>query len=613
MKIVLKKRPIHRQISILILFSLCITLLFGCTGSKLERLIMEAIRTEGEEQFDQLMDELFAEDVVSDSLTLNYVLADPGSFGIERLSPATFGETTTADTIRRSREENLELTDRLKRFRVDELRPDQRIVYDILTRNLELLEVLEGKEEYAYYLGVFYPTSGLHVQLPVLLAEFRFYSIDDIEAYLELLEDTWRYFAGQIEFERERARRGFFMSETNVDKVIGHCESFLENTEENLLILVFDDKIDGFEGLGDAQSLQYKEKNRELVLGNVLPAYDELLKVMRELRGQGAGPGGLYSFPDGKEYSQAYLQYRTGSDRRPAQVEALLIDWMRRVSMSITDMITRNPELGEGFIDGTLGQIHYAAPESYLIELEQAITRDFPAMRPVQYAVREVHESLQEFMSPAFYLIPALDDYNDNVIYINPGTEMDELGMFTTLAHEGYPGHLYQNVYYLQQSPHPVRTMINHLGYIEGWATYAEMTSYSYAGLSEDEAILMQSSRLFDLLFLSRIDLGVNALGWDIDRVASMLGQFGIEDPEVAEEVYQTVIGYPLHYMPYSLGYLEMMSLREEAMEALGYDFELIEFHRFILDIGPAPFSLIRTFMRDWIQERSPGALAPAA
>jgi uncharacterized protein (DUF885 family) len=615
----------RRLISIIILLALCITLLSGCgrfpsirdmLGSLFGNSSRNGMVSEGAlgaEEFDMLMDELFAEYATSDSLTMNYNVADPERLGLRRPNPPTFGDAMTPESITQNARENQELSERLRDFSYSQLRTDQQIVYDILIRNIEISQIMSSNEDFAYYRGVFFPIAGMHVQMPVILAEFRFYTEQDIGIYLEMLEDIRRYFDENIAFERERARRGFFMTETNVDKVIAQSESFLENTEDNLLIAVFNDKIDGFAGLSDAQREQYKNRNRELVLGSVLPAYEALLSAMRELRGTGVNPGGLAALPGGREYAEAFLRFRTGSDMSPRQVETLIANWMERISRSLSEIFARNPSLAESFFSGTLGYIPADTPENYLYMLEAAISRDFPAKRPVEYTVREVHVSLQDFMSPAFYLIPALDNYDDNVIYINPRSEAESLDLFTLLAHEGYPGHLYQVVYYLQQSPHPIRTAFSHVGYVEGWATYAEMSAYFLAGLHEDEAALMMYSRLFDLLFLSRIDLGVNALGWDIDRVASYLRQFGIEDPEVAEDIFQTVIGYPLHYMPYTLGYLELVSLREEAESALRSDFDLLEFHRFILDFGPAPFPLINEHMQGWIRAQPSGAQRPAA
>ena len=598
----LKKNTMRRLACVLILLSLLSGLLGGCSRVSLLDLIDFGVY--GEAEFDQLMDELFIEYVSSDSLMINYNLADPGRFGIEMPDPPTFGEVTSAESIQRSNQENQELREQLAGFRYGDLRVDQQIVYDILERNLFLSEVTESNEDFSYYLGAFFPIAGVHVQLPVLLVEFRFYTVEDIEIYLRLLEDTRRYFNDLLEFERERSRRGFFMSDGSVDEVIAHCESFLENPEENIMIVVVNDKIDRYEGLTGAQRDEYKRRNRELVLGYVLPAYEDLLRVMRELRGVGAHQGGLASLPNGEYFSQAYLQHRTGTDIPPERMEIILIDAMSEMSAEIGMLMQRNPELMEKFFNDELGQIRGETHLNYLKMLEAAIARDFPPMRPAQYVVHEVHESMQDFMSPAFYLIPALDHYEDNVIYVNPANDMDNIQLFTMLAHEGYPGHLYQTVYYLQQSPHPLRTVLYNLGYIEGWATYGEYQSYYLAGLNEAEASLARLARLFDMLFITRIDLGVNALGWDLARVAAFCRQYGIEGTEAAEEIFQLVIGYPLHFVPYTVGYLEMTSMREEASAALGNAFDPLEFHRFILDFGPAPFPLIQRHLREWIREQ---------
>jgi len=279
----------------------------------------------------------------------------------------------------------------------------------------------------------------------------------------------------------------------------------------------------------------------------------------------------------------------------------------------IRDILSRYPDIAEEFFSDALNNIPYETPEIYLDMLEKAMRQDFPAIEPVQYVVNEVHEILQEFLSPAFYLTPALDDYANNVIYINPSSLTDNLSMFTTLAHEGYPGHMYQTVYYLQQSPHPIRSAMSHKGYVEGWATYVEMQSYAFSVLDDDRAGLMRYSNFFDLLIYARIDLGVNALGWELEQVAAFLGNMGIEGRDTIESIYNVVAGDPLLYLPYCLGYLEILSLLDKSVKALKDDFDLMEFHRFFLDFGPAPFPIIRDHMQDWIETQSTNALRPAA
>ena len=65
--------------------------------------------------------------------------------------------------------------------------------------------------------------------------------------------------------------------------------------------------------------------------------------------------------------------------------------------------------------------------------------------------------------------------------------------------------------------------------------------------------------------------------------------------------IFDSMVAEPAGYMPYTLGYLEIDNLKYEAMEWLGDDFILKDFHEFILSIGPAPFDVIEGRLRKWI------------
>ena len=608
-----RAKYLHRIIYIVLSLVLCVTVSSGCFFD-FDRIFNITV-PEGptdEERFDLLMDELFAQWVSEDSISMNYFLADPERMGVEIPEP-TYGEVTTPESIQEEKEETRELTDKINSFRYNSLRDDQQVIYDILKRSLALSEKLEREEDFAYYTGYIRPLTGFQVQLPVLLAEFTFYTAEDIERYLGLLGDTRRYFNDIIEFERERSKRGFFMREANVDSVTEQIESYLQNREDNLLITVFDEKIDEYEGLSAEQRLSYKQRNRELVLDNVLVAYDDLLAAMKELRGVGVNPGGLANLPDGREYAHASLSMRVGTDRTPDELGDLLEEWKSNTWMDIMLALSTNYEIYEKLMNEATGHIDEGTPQSYILMLQKSMTDDFPPILPTNHVVLEVHESLQEHTSPAFYLTPAVDNFNNNVIYVNPASINDNLYLFTTLAHESYPGHLYQTVYFLQQSPHPVRVLLSNTGYIEGWATYVEMISYSYTDLDPEEADLMWKLRFFDLLVQSQIDYGVNVLGWDIKKVEQIFNELNVTDMSVIENVYNMVTGVPLHSVTYALGFIELSELLEDAEAALLDDFDLMEFHRFILDFGPAPFPLIRTYMDTWMETRQTEELQPAA
>jgi len=609
------KHLLSKIVALILICSLLISLVSGCRGLREyfeERNASDADETEvvAEEDFDLLMDEIFADWVSNDALTMNYFLADPYARGIERPA-STFGEVLTAESIEKSRQETLDLSNRLDRFEYTSLRDDQKVVYEILRRLLELSRILEREDDFPFYTGYIRPLNGIQVQLPVLLAEFNFYTADDIERYIDLIGDTHRYFTDIIEFERERSRRGFFLNEDNTDSVIEQIESFIENREDNLLITVFDYKIDGFSGLGTEQKEQYKARNRDAVLNSVLRAYDDLLAAMVELRGFGVNPGGLAALPDGRDYAHALLRLRVGTDKSARELERLLDEWMDTVWFTIMDLLHGEHQLFQRFVTGDMGNIQADTPQSYIAALQNHIAHDFPQIKETQLSILEVHESLQEHMSPAFYLAPAIDRFNENVVYINPASVGDNLFLFTVLAHESYPGHMYQTVYFLQQSPHPIRVALSNTGYTEGWATYAEMSSYFFAGLDYEEAALLWNLRFFDLLLQSTADLGVNVNGWSYGDVANFLSEYGLSDNAVVNSIYNRVVGVPLISLAYTLGYIEMVELHNEAESMLGHDFELLDFHRFILDFGPAPYPIIRERMRT--QMTAYDTLAPAA
>jgi uncharacterized protein (DUF885 family) len=323
---------------------------------------------------------------------------------------------------------------------------------------------------------------------------------------------------------------------------------------------------------------------------------------MRELRGSAAHSGGLASLPGGSDLALAMLQQRSGTDRTAQELMELYEEWIVSVLNDVIVALTENPWLHDIISDGVTVNVGDGTPESFMVVLQKAMVKDFPQIEPTQHVFSEVHESLQDFMSPAFYLVPAIDNFDHNVIYINPASVNDELFLFTVIAHEGYPGHLYQAVYFRQQFPHPVRTMLSNMGYVEGWATYVEMISYSMAGIDPLVGEIMWNLRLYDLLIQAYLDLGVNVMGWDHDMVTQTLTGLNIASPEVIDNIYNMVTGVPLFSIPYSLGYIEMLELLSHARESLGSNFSYMEFHRFILNIGPTPFPIIATQMETWIE-----------
>ncbi len=164
------------------------------------------------------------------------------------------------------------------------------------------------------------------------------------------------------------------------------------------------------------------------------------------------------------------------------------------------------------------------------------------------------------------------------------------------MAHECYPGHLYQTVYSYSKDLLPIRYILYHGGYTEGWATYVEMLSYHYAGLDENMAEALMLNQDATLSLYATIDMGVHYDGWSLADTVDFLGAYGITTTSVISKIYQTIIENPANYLKYYIGYLEFLSLKEQAKKYYGNDYSELMFHTTILNMGSAPFYLLEKY-----------------
>jgi uncharacterized protein (DUF885 family) len=574
---------------ILSMFSLIIILSNGCDN--------QSIPESQQSLFDKFIYELFVDEVQSDTLSLNYSLARPEEFGIEQ-TETTLGEYSVShmrnDLI--STEKHLS---NLKKFDYNELTLNQQLTYDILLHYLNL-ELELGN--YLYYLESLGPTTGLQAQLPILLAEYNFYEKDDIDRYLELLVCVKDYFIDVAEFEREKSKNGLFMSDAVANRIIEQCEAFIVGPNQNFLIEYFDEKIDSFDGLSKEEGEKYKERNRQGILLYVIPSYELLIDVLKELKGTGVNEAGLYYYPEGQAYYECIAKIKTGSNKSMDEIIDMLDTAIGDGIRDITTQTLSNPLIFEKFESFT--SFPLTDPVIILEDLKTDILEDFPAPIDVNCDIKYVHESLSDYLSPAMYLIPAIDNYTDNNIYIN-GSDSETLAtIYTTVAHEGYPGHLYQNVYFKSQDPAPIRNLLSFIGYDEGWATYVEFYSYQYSGIDEDLANLFEVNNEVVLLMYARADIGIHYEGWTKAKAVSYINQFA-GDEATSVKIYDVLLEEPSIYLPYAVGYLEIMELRNTAQRLLGDDFDIKNFHKFLLDIGPAQFGIIEDHIEVWLSNQA--------
>jgi len=534
-------------------------------------------------QFRQFTKQLFCQELSSNTISLHYTLKNPKEYDI-RENEVTFGTFPTDHKNLLAAVENLEEV--LKTFDYNKLSVENSLTYDVLKCYLNMTE---RDAEYILYDEPMGLVSGVQTQLPVILSEYPFYEQSDVDTYLQLMKTTPEYFASLLKFEQKKSKAGLFMSDKMAEQVIEQCKAFRDMGENNYLYSTFAERVWTVTSLSDKQKSDYIQKNARMMKAYVLPAYDNLICTIEKLKGSGKNEQGLCYLPKGKDYYEQVVEASTGSTRSVEEIR----DMTRRQMTEDLEAMERVMKISEKEVNASIPQ----NPTSILQDLQTKITTSFPELPDTTYEVKYVPKAMQEHLSPAFYMIPAIDAYNENVIYVNEAQIGNTMALFTTLAHEGYPGHLYQTVYFANTNPDPIRTILNFGGYVEGWATYAEMCSYYLALLTKDQATLLQKNSSIVLGLYTLADIGIHYDGWSREDAIAFYKKYGIGDEDNINRIYDLILGSPGNYLKYYVGYVEFLELKKDWVKEYGSQASQKEFHKAVLDVGPAPFKVVEKYI----------------
>lgn len=573
--------------------------------------------------FQQFSKQFFTSQITTDTLSMHYTIAHPKKYGIKDYT-VTFPIFEKSSYL----DNNITLENNINRLQdIDSssLSETDSISYHILLTNFE--QQLKNQNFY-YYSEPLAPNSGIQSQLPILLAEYYFNSKQDIEDYLALLSEIPNYFSGIEQYELLKSNMGLFMPEYSADKLIDQCGTIISSQSiddhSNFMITTFDERINELVKSGTLSSSEanaYSKENLRLLKDTVIPAYQKLANVITSLKKSGVNGEGLSHFANGREYYTYMVNKNTGSSKSINSIKKLLQEQLRTDYEAILTLAT---QLQESSYENKTIHFPLNSPESMLQDLEKRIALDFPPLQDTNkssnstntspnYVVKTVSSSLENYVSPAFYLTPPIDNIQNNTIYINKNSIVDNLELYTTLAHEGYPGHLYQTVYFQlheqNSDGNPVRNLIYYGGYVEGWALYVENLSYDYAKQVITESTSDSSNysdKLIDfyrydrdlqLCLYSILDIAIHYDGLSYEEVYSMLAEFGITDESVCRNIYEYIVEEPTNYLKYYIGYLEIMECKELTKKIMGDNYSDIAFHKLLLETGPMDFNMLKEYL----------------
>lgn len=587
---------LHKYISpflITICFALSLFLLSGC--SKDQSASDSGYIAPDSISFEEYTSLLFQSEVTSDTLTLHYTLSQPEVYGIIDYKIAL--PDYSADARKQSALNIENISCGLQSYDYEVLTTEQKLTYDILN---DYVSSNRSQSDYTYYPEILRPSTGFPAQLPVLLSEYHFYDRKDVEDYLTLLSLIPSCFDSVLDYETNKINEGLFLSDTQADTLIADLNTFCDNSSEHYLITTFRNKVAELSDLTAEEQASYCIENEGAFREYVLPAYEALRDFLVEHKGSGSNSAGLCYFPDGSDYYAALVYDATGSSHSIDELLEMTEKQRKSDLLAINGIAASHPGISLATDDFPMKD---ATPEEMLTCLSSAITKDFLPPVSTDFSVRSVDPCMQDSMAPAFYLTAPIDNISHNVIYINPRSHYEGFELFTTLAHEGFPGHLYQTTTTSASGCAPIRSILNYPGYVEGWATYVEMLSYSYAGLPEEKASLLMHNQSALLSLYATADLSIHAKGWTLSDLKDFLSDYGIDNKEAVSEIYDYIVAEPAHYLKYYIGCLEFLQLKDYAKETFGDSYSDKQFHQAVLSIGPAPFDIVKKYLKDYYRQ----------
>lgn len=581
MKHLLKK---HRMLSVGIFLAAVLSIIYAA-------ILSPAGKSTG--SFSEFCTTLFREEMKSNTMNLHFTLKDPKAAGIDSYE-ITLG-SLSGDSPHNQARQLKKLSEELKKYSHRSLKGKDRLTCRLLSDYISRQQNLAA---YPYYDEPLTPSGGVTSQLPVLLAEYTFRNTRDIKDYLGLLSQMDTYFLGILDYEQKKADAGLFMSDEACLKVIEGCEVFPEHPDDNFLIDTFSNRLNAMDGLTDTQKNAYLKQHSKVLSDHVIPAYSQMIKGLTMLLGRGHNNWGLCNFPEGKAYYEAVVSADTGCDDSVEDLFSQIAKARREDLTFCQNLLENNPKLAS---QSPKPDAALKEENSMLSRLQKEILTDFPAPPQTEVEICHVDPALSEYLAPAFYITAPIDDISHNRIYINDAKNDTDIYYFTTLAHEGYPGHLYQTICTSSYGAPEVLSLLNYPGYTEGWATYTEMQSFYYAGLDPDLASLLQHNQAATLSLYATADIGIHYFGWEKEKNAAFWSEYGVDDTATVKRITDLILEEPGNYLKYYVGYLKFRQMREQlALE--NKSFSVSAFHEAILRTGPSPFSVLEETVRDQLK-----------
>lgn len=576
------------------------------------------------EEFAKYLDEFFVEYLEGDQLSVNIFCENPEAFGLEHYDAEWYTyEAFDDEALKEDIEYFKQLLEELKKYENAELSPQQESAYETIE------DFLEYYVEYYAIPDVFFMELTYIDQFGGYIAEFGTYmeayslrteqEVKDIVSYIESTKEA---FPSYVEYAKTKTEKGFGYSDFTLKEMRKYLEDVLEQGENYYLKNIINAKIDKVEFLNDTQKADYKAQVAKAIKDCFVPGVQALYDGLEGFIGKVAkdDEGYLTKYENGKELYLIELEKLLGiEDINP---DEYIRELDKTINLAVNSTISAQQDIIDFYsitswtqFENVINQnaIYKGTPEEMVEFLKGFAPTIVPELKTdPNIVIKEMDEASAKVSNAvAYYMKSALDNTSSEFITLNPvqlnsSTSNDVLG---TLAHEGYPGHLYAYVYSKELGLSNIATIMTSTAHGEGWATYVELKLYEYAKEQSTDnrfnAIMdyLYANQLSGFLLETRLDVGIHYEGWTVEDVAKYLDELGYNSA-AAQELFDLLIETPTSYAAYGYGKLTFYNLHERAKNILGAFYDEVEFNAMLLSKGWTSLDILKETYEEYMKDK---------
>lgn len=554
--------------------------------------VQPAKNYKSEEEFNAYIQTMPALLIDSSSTIVNQFFKNEKAYGFEEIEK-TWPEYDL-DTYLEELKINDEVKAELENYDRDSLSERNKIIYDMLSMSVQ--DAVTDLDDEAYFYLANCPLGYYEGEMSSIALVFMFFNLYDeldIQSALNLARTLPEFVDSLVAFEQERQDKGYGMTPREISLAIESYEDLL--TKDYMFIVDdFEEKIMAVDFIDETEKQAVFEEFTQLIHDNYPLAFQKAIDGLNNLEVKQGNIDSLADLPQGSQYYKYLVESKTGYTDGNEYLK-YLDDCLNQVVMEFQLLYQTS---GDPTGQQATPSLPVSDPNEMLLEIRSRMSTDFPELKELNYEMSYLPEGLEELMpnTLAFYKNSSYDDTDEKQVMMLNGRFEDF--DFNTIAHEGYPGHMYQRIYNIEHGIPVIQDLLAPLIYSEGYATYVADFAAKYSDKAAYDK-MMNLNGVYGTLILLQYEYRINVLNEDVS--AEVKEVFGLVTDDDYQQFVDLFTMSPSVYIDYYVGYMQFNDIRNAYFEKNKNASDL-DFHTDLLNLGPMQMNLLKEYMINGIK-----------